>query len=208
MLSLFDMPSALGARTRDRIPFRATSPNVPARRLICACPDRLVGRLDAADGLLEPYSRRRHGRPCRRARTVLVDARRARHRACRLPSRLRWIPGGATASRRAGPLEGTHRRRRPAGQSDRHGPGLFRLRLRLRLGRCRRPGDVFTSGDGGARFTDAGVFVQSDQLPGRWSRLGSALPNSPAEQVAVAPSGRYLVVATYGRSRWTYGPRT
>jgi hypothetical protein len=55
--------------------------------------------------------------------------------------------------------------------------------------------------------TDAGVYVQSDLLPGHWSRLGTALPNSPAEQVAVAPSGRYLVVATYGRGLWTYGPR-
>ena len=55
--------------------------------------------------------------------------------------------------------------------------------------------------------TDAGVFVQSDLLPGRWWRLGAGLPNSPAEQVVVAPSGRYLVVATYGRGLWTYGPR-
>ncbi|MGH3471197.1 MAG: WD40/YVTN/BNR-like repeat-containing protein [Nocardioidaceae bacterium] len=55
--------------------------------------------------------------------------------------------------------------------------------------------------------TDAGVYTTSLQNPGRWKRLGGALPNASVNMLAVAPGGGYIVAATHGRGLWKLASR-
>jgi hypothetical protein len=51
--------------------------------------------------------------------------------------------------------------------------------------------------------TDVGVFTADAEQAARWTRLGSGLPNTSANDVSLAPDGRTVVAATHGRGIWT-----
>jgi ligand-binding sensor domain-containing protein len=52
--------------------------------------------------------------------------------------------------------------------------------------------------------TDVGVFLTSAGSPDSWSRAGSGLPNASTNDLAVAPSGQYVIAATHGRGIWQF----
>jgi hypothetical protein len=49
------------------------------------------------------------------------------------------------------------------------------------------------------------VFAADASSPGRWSRLGTGLPNAPTNNLTLAPNGA-VVAATHGRGIWTLKP--
>jgi hypothetical protein len=51
--------------------------------------------------------------------------------------------------------------------------------------------------------TDVGVFVSERSAPARWSRRGTALPNTSVNDLTMTPNGRQVVAATHGRGLWT-----
>jgi len=53
--------------------------------------------------------------------------------------------------------------------------------------------------------TDIGVFIASAGQGGStsWSRPGAGLPNSSTNDLALSPSGDYVIAATHGRGLWT-----
>jgi hypothetical protein len=51
--------------------------------------------------------------------------------------------------------------------------------------------------------TDVGVFSTSAASPGAWSRFGASLPNASTNDLALSPSGGYVVAATHGRGLWS-----
>jgi photosystem II stability/assembly factor-like uncharacterized protein len=53
--------------------------------------------------------------------------------------------------------------------------------------------------------TDIGVFIAGAGQGGStsWSRFGAGLPNSSTNDLALSPSGDYVIAATHGRGLWT-----
>jgi hypothetical protein len=65
------------------------------------------------------------------------------------------------------------------------------------------PGDdLVVSGHKLVLSTDVGVFVTPARDPGTWSRFGTGLPTSVADDLTTTPDGGMIVAATHGRGMW------